>query len=40
MRFLLDTVTCIAAMKRHPLVVQRMQAVRPDDLAISSVTLF
>lgn len=40
MRFLLDTVTCIAAMKRHPLVVQRLQAVRPDDLAISAVTLY
>ena len=40
MRYLLDTVTCIGAMKRHPLVVQRMQSVRPDDLAISSVTLF
>ncbi len=40
MRFLLDTVTCIMAMKRHPLVVQRLQTVRPDDLAISSVTLY
>jgi tRNA(fMet)-specific endonuclease VapC len=40
MRYLIDTGSCIAAMKRHPLVVQRLQSLRPDDMAISSVTLY
>jgi tRNA(fMet)-specific endonuclease VapC len=38
MRYLLDTNTCIAAMRNHPKVVLRMGAVAPGDCAISTVT--
>lgn len=38
MRYLLDTDTCIAAMRNHPLVVQRLAAVAPGECAISTVT--
>lgn len=37
-RYLLDTNTCIAAMRNHPKVVQRMAAVPPGDCAISAIT--
>lgn len=37
-RYLLDTNTCIAAMRSHPKVVQRMAAVPPGDCAISAIT--
>ena len=37
-RYLPDTNTCIAVMRQHPLAVQRMAAVSPDDCAISTVT--
>ncbi len=40
MRYLLDTNTCIAAMRQHALVVQRMAAVLPADCAISSITTY
>jgi len=38
MLYLLDTNTCIAAMRNHPLVVQRMAAQTPRDCAISTIT--
>ena len=38
MLYLLDTNTCIAAMRNHPLVVQRMAAQTPGDCAISTIT--
>ena len=38
LRYLLDTNTCIAAMRSHPKVVQRMAAVPPGDCAISAIT--
>ena len=38
MLYLLDTNTCIAAMRNHPLVVQRMAAQSPGDCAISTIT--
>jgi tRNA(fMet)-specific endonuclease VapC len=40
MRFLLDTNTCIAAMRQHPQVVQRMAATAPADCVISSITTY
>lgn len=39
MRFLLDTNTCIAAMKHHPLVMARLAALAPGDCAISTYEL-
>jgi tRNA(fMet)-specific endonuclease VapC len=40
MRYLLDTNTCIAAMRHNALVVQRMAAVTPGDCAISTITSY
>jgi tRNA(fMet)-specific endonuclease VapC len=40
MRYLLDSNTCIAAMRHDPLVVQRMAAVSPGDCAISTITSY
>ena len=40
MRYLLDTNTCIAAMRHHTLVLQRMAALAPADCAISSITSY
>jgi tRNA(fMet)-specific endonuclease VapC len=40
MRYLLDTNTCIAAMRHHVLVLQRLAAVAPADCAISSITTY
>ena len=40
LRYLLDTNTCIAAMRHHTLVLQRMAAVPPADCAISSITSY
>jgi tRNA(fMet)-specific endonuclease VapC len=40
MRYLLDTNTCIAAMRHNALVVQRMAAVSPGDCAISTITSY
>jgi tRNA(fMet)-specific endonuclease VapC len=39
-RYLLDTNTCIAAMRHQALVVQRMAAVSPGDCAISTITSY
>lgn len=38
MLYLLDINTCIAAMRNHPVVVQRMAAQSPGDRAISTIT--
>lgn len=40
MRFLLDTNTCIAAMKHHPLVMARLAALAPGDCAISTISTY
>ena len=40
MRYLLDTNTCIAAMRHNALVVQRMAALAPGDCAISTITSY
>jgi tRNA(fMet)-specific endonuclease VapC len=40
MRFLLDTNTCIAAMRNDPLVLARMAVVTPTDCAISTITTY
>jgi tRNA(fMet)-specific endonuclease VapC len=40
MRYLLDTDTCIAVMRHHALVLQRLTAVAPADCAISSITTY
>ncbi len=40
MRYLLDTNTCIAAMRHHAAVLQRLAAVAPADCAISSITTY
>jgi tRNA(fMet)-specific endonuclease VapC len=40
MRYLLDTNTCIAAMRNHPMVLQRLTAVSPGDCAISTITSY
>jgi predicted nucleic acid-binding protein len=37
--FLLDTNTCVHAIKRWPGVLQRLQSLSPEDVAISSITL-
>jgi predicted nucleic acid-binding protein len=38
MRYLLDTNTCIAAMRNHPCVVQKMTTQSPEECAISTIT--
>jgi len=40
MLYLLDTNTCIAAMRHHAPVLQRLAAVAPADCAISSITTY
>ena len=40
MRYLLDTNTCIAAMRNHPKVVSRLAATAPADCAISTIVIF
>jgi tRNA(fMet)-specific endonuclease VapC len=40
MRYLLDTNTCVAALRNHANVVARMQAVSPQDCAVSTITSF
>ncbi len=40
MRYLLDTNTCIAVMRNHPLVIARLQTTAPADCVISAVTGF
>jgi tRNA(fMet)-specific endonuclease VapC len=38
MRYLLDTNTCISAMRNAPQVVRRLSALPPGDCAISTIT--
>ena len=38
--YLLDTNTCIAVMRNHPVAAQRMRAVAPGDCAISTVAAY
>ncbi len=40
MLYLLDTNTCIATMRHHARVLQRMAAVAPADCAISTITTY
>jgi tRNA(fMet)-specific endonuclease VapC len=40
MRYLLDTNMCIAAMRYHASVLQRLAAVSPADCAVSSITTY
>lgn len=40
MLYLLDTNTCIAAMRHQPLVIQRMNQLVPNDCAISTITSY
>jgi tRNA(fMet)-specific endonuclease VapC len=40
MTFLLDTNVCIAAMRGNPRVVQELAVRRPEDCAVSMVTVF
>ena len=40
MRYLLDTNTCIGAMRNDPAVIVRMSAVLPGDCAISTITSY
>lgn len=40
MRYLLDTNTCIAAMRKHPRVIQRTAAVPRGDCGISTITSY
>jgi tRNA(fMet)-specific endonuclease VapC len=39
-KYLLDTNTCIAAMRHHPQVVQRLSVTPPGDCAISTITAY
>ena len=39
MRYLLDTDTCVYAIKREPRIVARLQEHSPNDFGISTVTL-
>lgn len=40
MKYLLDTNTCIAAMRNHPLVIQQLGSLSPGDCAISTITVY
>jgi tRNA(fMet)-specific endonuclease VapC len=40
MRFLLDTNTCIAAMRNHAGVLARLHALAPGDCAVSTITSY
>jgi tRNA(fMet)-specific endonuclease VapC len=40
MRYLLDTNTCIAAMRQHAGVLARLQSLSPNDCAISTITSY
>ena len=40
MKYLLDTNVCIEAMRGNPAVVQRLEAMSPDDCLLSSISLF
>lgn len=38
MKFLLDTDTCIYALKQNPTVLQRLLGQKPEDIAVSVIT--
>jgi tRNA(fMet)-specific endonuclease VapC len=38
-KFLLDTNTCVYAIKRRPAVIERLQQLSPDELAISAISV-
>ncbi len=40
MRYLLDTNTCIAAMRGNASVSERLNAAAPDECAISTITAY
>lgn len=40
MPFLIDTNTCIAVMRNHPLIVRRVSGWSPQDLAVSTITSY
>ncbi len=40
MQYLLETNTCIDAMRNHPNVVNRMSAIAPGDCVISTITSY
>jgi len=40
MRYLLDTNTCVDALRNHPNVVKRLSAVTPGDCVISTITSY
>ena len=40
MQYLLDTNTCISAMRSHPNVVKRMSATAPRDCVVSTITSY
>jgi tRNA(fMet)-specific endonuclease VapC len=40
MRYLLDTNTCIAAMRQNATVIKRFSAISPSDCVISTITSF
>jgi tRNA(fMet)-specific endonuclease VapC len=39
-KYLLDTNLCVAAMRNHPLVLQRLSALAPGECEISSITAY
>jgi tRNA(fMet)-specific endonuclease VapC len=39
-KYLLDTNLCVAAMRNHPLVLQRLSALAPGECVISSITAY
>jgi predicted nucleic acid-binding protein len=40
MKYLLDTNTCIAVMRQHPVAVRHMAAAAPGDCAVSTITSY
>ena len=40
MRYLLDTNTCIAVIRKRPAVIARLAAVAPDECAVSTITVY
>lgn len=39
MTYLLDTNICVFAVKQNPIVIERLSAVSPDDIYVSSVSI-
>ena len=40
MNYLLDTDTCIHVLRGHPSVLERIESIAPEDMAISSITRY